>query len=309
MGFSLGTLTAYSKEDTRAPLFAALYTELGAMQREANILTGVKSSVKLPYIDDTIVFQTGGGCSAINPSGSTTITQKEISVGKVAIYKDFCPDDLEAYFTQQWLKNGALYDENALPTFLTEFWLKKVKDRIATRDWFATSAADKYTGLGTSIETDGGYVSATATADVTASNVIGIIDNMYQLVPGRIQTAQNLRLFMGQENYRYAITAYKNANYFNHGDFAQAAAAMEFTAPGTNIKVTADPGLNASVNGTDRMYLLSTENVWMAVDGTGDDEAVDMWYEKKDQKIYARCGFKRGFKCATVSEVVRYANF
>lgn len=311
MALSFSGLSSYVKEDTRAPLFAALYTQAGALQREANIYTGIKSSAKLPYISDNVIFQTGGTCTAINASGDTTISQKEISVGHIIVDKDYCPIALEPYFTQEWLKEGALYTSDAdLPRFISDMMMKMVKENVIVRDWFGTTAGNKYNGIATDIETTGSYQTVTAQASVTTSNVIGIIDSMYAAVPGRIQMAGNkLRLFMGLEDYRLAVTAYKNANYFNNGDFQNAANNFEFVAPGTNVVVTAEPGLSSAYNGTHKMYLLDPKNVWLGVDGSGDDETVDMWYEKKDRKIYATCAFKRGWKCINTAEVVRYSNF
>lgn len=311
MALSFSGLSNYSKEDTRAPLFAALYTKAGALQSECNIYTGIKSSVKLPFISDNVIFQTGGSCTAINASGDTTLSQKTITVGHVAVDKDYCPIALEPYFTQEWLKEGALYTSDAdLPRFISDLMLKNIKDTIVIRDWFGTTAAHRYAGLGTTIESNGGYVTTSPTADVTVSNIISIIDAMYQAVPGRVQmTGNKLRLFMGIENYRLAVTAYKNANYFNNGDFQAAAGNWEFIAPGTNVYVTADPGLANAFNGTDKMYLLDPKNVWLGVDGSGDDEAIDMWYEKKDRKIYATAAFKRGFQVINNGEIVRYSNF
>jgi hypothetical protein len=311
MALSFSGLSAYVKEDSRAPLFAALYNKAGALQREANIYTGIKSSVKLPYISDTVIFQTGGTCTAINASGDTTISQKQITVGHVIVDKDYCPIALEPYFTQEWLKEGALYTSEAdLPAFISDMMTKMVSENVRIYDWFGTTAGNKYDGIGTKIESAGSYQTVTAQSSVTTSNVIGIIDAMYQAVPGRIQMAGNkLRLFMGMEDYRIAVTAYKNANYFNNGDFQSAANNFEFIAPGTNVVVTADPGLNATYNGTHKMYLLDPKNIWLGVDGSGDDEVVDMWYEKKDRKIYATTAFKRGWQVINSNEVVRYSNF
>ena len=311
MALSFSGLSAYVKEDSRAPLFAALYNKAGALQREANIYTGIKSSVKLPYISDTVIFQTGGTCTAINASGDTTISQKQITVGHVIVDKDYCPIALEPYFTQEWLKEGALYTSEAdLPAFISDMMTKMVSENVRIYDWFGTTAGNKYDGIGTKIESAGSYQTVTAQASVTTSNIIGIIDSMYQTVPGRIQMADNkLRLFMGLEDYRIAVTAYKNANYFNNGDVQSAANNFEFIAPGTNVVVTADPGLNATYNGTHKMYLLDPKNIWLGVDGSGDDEVVDMWYEKKDRKIYATTAFKRGWQVINSNEVVRYSNF
>lgn len=310
MAINVGTLSAFVKEDTREPLSKALYSELGKMQTECNVYPGIKSSVKLPLIDDTVIFQTGTGCNAINPSGDTVISQKQLSPGKVEVDKDWCPETLEPYFTQAWLKEGAMYkDESSLPQWLLQYFLKILKDKLITRDWFATTANDKYTGLGTNIDTTGGYVTATAQASVTSSNIIGIFDDIASKIPGRVRSKTDLRLYIGEEDYQLACTAYKNANLFNYGTWDAAVKDGEFIAPGTNFKVTRDPGLSAAQNGQHKMYLISSSNIWMGMDGTNDDEVVDLWYEKKDAKIYARCKFRRTFDVAYVTEVVRYANY
>jgi hypothetical protein len=113
---------------------------------------------------------------------------------------------------------------------------------------------------------------------------------------------------MGVEDYTLAVTAYKNINYFNNGDFNAAANTNEFTAPGTNFKITLEEGLSASENGSHRMYLISDSNIWMAVDGTGEEEKMDIFEDKLTKKVYSRCEFKRTFDVLRTAEVVRYSN-
>ncbi len=135
------------------------------MQKSANIYQGIKSSVKLPQIDDTVWLAIGGTCNTVSPSGDTVITQKQLTPGKVMVEKSWCPADLEPYFTQAWLKQGALYnDASALPVFTKNFFMQILKDKLIVRDWYATTAADRYTGLGTNIELTGGYNTVTPQA-------------------------------------------------------------------------------------------------------------------------------------------------
>lgn len=304
-GFDLATLSAFTKEDTRKPLFEAMYKEVGAMARECNIYAGIKSSVKLPTISQSLVLQTGGTC-AVNASGDTTIAQKTLTVNHVKVDLEWCPSDLKPYFTQAWLKQGAM--ETELPTFLTEFFLQKLKEEIILRDAYGTVAANKYVGWASAVETAGGYNSITPQASVTTSNFISIVDDFFQNQVDEISAVPK-RLFVGMEDYRIGVTAYKNANYFNNGDFNAASQGMEFMAPGTNFMITADPGLSAARNGKHRMYLLDPKNIWLGVDGTGDDEMIDLWFDQNTRKIKARVEFSRGYQVMFASEVVRYSNF
>lgn len=311
MGFDLSGLSAFTIEDTRDPLVKAQFN-FGPLQSEANVIPGVKSGIKIPNLTSTVIFQANTGCSP-NYSGTSTITQKSFTMGDVSVEMSWCVKDLEAKFTQAWLKQGSNYTDADLPSFITNHVLDSIKDNLAKRDWFATTAADHYTGLGTNIETTGGYTTVTAQASVTTSNVISIIDSIYQALPARVlaqgnQGEKKIRLYMGWEDYRIAITAYKNANYFNNGDFNAASRSNEFYAPGTNLLVTADAGLNSEFNGTHRMYAIASDNIYLAVDGTSDDEVMDIWYDKTDNKVYSRCAFKRTLDVMFTDEVVRYAN-
>lgn len=311
MALDVSGLTNWVKEDTREPIIKYLYKEASVISRIANKLPGVKSSVKIPLLDDTIWLADGTtGCATISPSGDTVLTQFSLTPGKIKVEKSWCVDDLEPKFTSAWLKEGSNYTESDLPKFLSDITLKKLVDKFASRDWFATTAADRYTGLATNMESAGGFAyNVTATAAVTKTNVISIIDEFYANIPARLAQATDKTLFVGYEVYRLACQAYKDTNAFTNLDFNAAATALEFTAPCTDFKIKAEMGLNRAENGKDRMYLMPESNIWMAFDGTGDDSTLDIFQDKLTEKIYARMKCKRTFQVARTSDVLRYSNY
>lgn len=311
MAIDVGGLVNWVKEDTREPIIKYLYKEASVISRVANKLPGIKSSTKIPLLDDTIWLADGStGCATISPSGDTVLTQFSLTPGKIKVEKSWCVDDLEPKFTSAWLKEGSNYNESDLPRFLSDITLKKLVDKFNSRDWFATTAADRYTGLGTNMELAGGFAyNVTATALVTSSNAISIVDEFYANIPARLAQATDKTLFVGYEVYRLIITAYKNINYFTNMDFNAAAKSLECMAPGTDFTIKADMGLNRAENGKDRMYLMPESNIWMAFDGTGDDSTLDIFQDKLTEKIYARMKCKRTFQVARTADVMRYSNF
>lgn len=313
MSLDVSALANFVKDDTRAPLFKMQFG-FGKLQSECQKLTGIKSGDRLPLGDGEIYFQAGGGCQAINPSGTTVITQREFTMSKVLIEDGWCVADLEPKFTQAWLKEGSNYTESDLPKWITDWVLIKSQARLAVRDWFAvsTNVGDRYNGIGTRIDASGSFIAATATADVTVSNIIGIVDNMWSLFPAEDKWGgtEKIRLFMGDENFDLAVRAYRDDDSFNYApDLKAALDNGEFLAPGTRIWITRDPGLSTTHNGRDKMYAAQMSNIYLAVDGTGDEEFLDVWYEKKDDKVYARGKFKRDWQALYYTKIVRYCNF
>ena len=110
MAFSVGNLTNYTKEDQTQLLVKAMFSGKTAslLQGANQIVTDVKSSKALPILSSTIMFQ-ADGC-ANTTSGTTTITDRDIVVGKVKVFENLCPKDLEAKYTQIGLSAGAPVD-------------------------------------------------------------------------------------------------------------------------------------------------------------------------------------------------------
>jgi hypothetical protein len=104
--FSLGGLSAYTEENKADIVTKSI---LGARTMGLiDVRAGIKSAMKIPILDTTSNFQVGGSC-AFNTSGTTTVTQTTITPVALKLNMSWCPSELEAYFTQKYLKAGALY--------------------------------------------------------------------------------------------------------------------------------------------------------------------------------------------------------
>jgi hypothetical protein len=140
---------------------------------------------------------------------------------------------------------------------------------------------------------------ATATADVTTSNIIGIMDEIYTLIPASLlnNPEKPLTAFMGWDTYRLLMIAEKNANSYHYGDLGQAAATGEYVMPGTGLKVKAVHGLNA-ISGSLASY---TDRIVCTY-------PAKLWYSLDDQNIKGSIKWKAGCQIAYGSEIVTYKN-
>lgn len=106
MAFSLGTLANYTDEQ-RFPLIRKAVLSA----KTASLLTlqaGVKSSAAINILESDAVFQ-ADGCG-FNASGTTALTQRVITVGKIKVQEALCPKSLEDKYIQTQLAAGSMYD-------------------------------------------------------------------------------------------------------------------------------------------------------------------------------------------------------
>lgn len=310
MALDVSGLSDFTKEDTREPIIAAMLTGTSNIAKVAEVHVGVKSAIKIPLGSDTVWFADGStACATVSPSGDTVVTQFTLTPGEIKVEKDYCVGEFEPKFTQAWLKPGSNYTEADLPKWITDLTMAMVQEKLIKRDWFATTAADRYTGLGTYIEAAAGsYAYSFDGAALAQSNIVAKITTFYQNIPAALASKTDKTLWMGYEAYRYLVSALTALNLFQVSETTSIAKALEFIYPGTDFKIKVDFGLNTSENAKNKMFLICDSNIHMTVDGTGDDSTMDVWYEKKEEKIYARMRFKRSFGIARKSEVMHYTD-
>ena len=94
MAFSVGSLVNYNNEQSTDLLVKALFSgkTAAAMYAANQVQVGVKSSAALNIIASTVFLQ-ADGCG-YNPSGTTTFTQRNITVGAVKVEETLCPKTL-----------------------------------------------------------------------------------------------------------------------------------------------------------------------------------------------------------------------
>ena len=303
MSFSLGTLTAYT-EQQRLPLipkavFAARTASLFTKQ------VGIKSAAALNLMDTDAALAAGTSCGW-TASGTTTFTQRNITVAPMKIQEALCPRSLEQYWMQSQLTQGSTYDGVPFEQAFAEQKALRIAEALENAIW---SGSTLVTGMltilnaasGSTVSGNTGAVSASV--GITTANVISIFDGIYNQIPQAILTRNDLVIFCGWNNFRTLIGAFK-ANtgvMYNQVDL-QGLADGDIIYPGTNVRVVAVPGLT----GTNRIVCSYLGNFFYGTDLLSDEENFSLWYSKDNDEVRFQAAFKVGVQVAYPDLVVDF---
>lgn len=315
MALELTGLTNYTKQLVRPLLTSAV---IGAKTQQlimdnGIVLTGIKSSAAIPLMDTDAVFQTDG--CGYNPSGTTSFTQRTVTVGKIMLAETICPKDFEAKFTQEALRAGSNYTDFGNAEFLDAYLAKKnarIAAQLETAIWQgdatgATGNLNKFDGLQKLIDPTAIDANVTAftglsavVSTITQTNVVAATEGIYKAIPAAVIGKGDVKIFVGYDWYRLLIMAYRALNLFSYNP--QDANANSFILPGTNIEIIAVDGLNT----TGDAYAFSMSNAVMAVDLEDEESNYRVWYSEDNDEIRTKVSFKVGVNVAFPSECVKF---
>lgn len=315
MALSFSGISAYTKQDI-APLlteavFAAKTQSL--IKSGGILLPKTKSSVAVPKLATLANFQ--ADACGWNASGTTTISQATISVGKIKVEEAICTKDFEAYFTQEALKAGSTYEDFGWAEFSTKFTEQKNKmiaKQLEIGLWQGDTDSSsenlkRFDGLMKIIDAGSpvnanvsGYVSGGPISQITAANVVSVLNGVYKAIPVEIVDADDLKVFVGNDTYRLAVLAYQALNLYNYK--VDAEASQTFIIPGTNVELVAVNGLN----GTGDIYATTLSNIAMAFDLEAEEENYKIWYSQDFNEVRYRVAFKLGVGVAYTSLCVKF---
>jgi len=314
MAFNVDALAAYTEQNE-----ALLVTDsvLGAktaalIKSAGNVMVGVKSAETINIMDTDAIFQAGGSCG-FNASGSTTFTQRTVTVGKIKVNESLCPKDLESKYLQKALPTGSMYDSIPFEQEFAEKKAKTIAAQLETALWQGDTTSgnanlSKFDGLVKLIGAASGVVAANAStfisgaplSSITAGNVISIFDGVYQAIPAQVVAADDMTIFCGQDVFRTYTVALKNANQFHYS--IDVKADSEFVLPGTMIKVVALAGLN----GTNKVYAMRLSNLFLGTDLLNEEEKFEIFYAKEADQVRFVSEFKMGVNVAFPDEIVKF---
>ena len=314
MAFNVDALAAYTEQNE-----ALLVTDsvLGAktaalIKSAGNVMVGVKSAETINIMDTDAIFQAGGSCG-FNASGSTTFTQRTVTVGKIKVNESLCPKDLESKYLQKALPTGSMYDSIPFEQEFAEKKAKTIASQLETALWQGDTTSgnanlSKFDGLVKLIGAASGvvaanvstYISGAPLSTITAGNVISIFDGVYQAIPAQVVAADDMTIFCGQDVFRTYTVALKNANQFHYS--IDVKADSEFVLPGTMIKVVALAGLN----GTNKVYAMRLSNLFLGTDLLNEEEKFEIFYAKEADQVRFVSEFKMGVNVAFPDEIVKF---
>lgn len=311
MSFDVSALAAYTEQNAMDLIIKSVAG--GRLSEYANLQDGVKGPTTINILSSDVVFQ-ADGCSR-SASGSTTLSQRTITPGAVAIHEDLCMTDLAAKYTAVMLKAGLTGEKEEIPFEELYFAEKvaKLQKAIEVADWqgdttSGTANLSKYDGLNKIIAAataiDGNPTAITQATGITAANVIGILTGMAELMSEDIMDADDLKLFVGMDTFLKYQKAIADGNYFHYvvdGGFSSELPLIGFP----NVTVCATPGLSGLATGNS--YLMRASNVYVGVDLPGEESNdVRSWYDDNDRIYKVTMAFRRGVNVAFPDQVVEF---
>ena len=314
MAFNVSALADYTEQNEALLVTSSV---LGAktaqlIKSAGNVMVGVKSSETINIMDTDAIFQSGGSCG-FTASGSTTFTQRTVTVGKIKVNEALCPKDLEAKYLQKALPTGSMYDSIPFEQEFSEKKAKRIAAQLETALWqgdtdSANVNLNKFNGLvkligaasGVVAANDSTYISGAPLSSITAANVISIFDGVYKAIPAQVVAADDMTIFCGQDLFRTYTIALKDANQFHYS--IDVKADSEFILPGTSIKVIAVQGLN----GTNKVYAMRLSNLFLGTDLLNEEEKFEIFYAKEADQVRFVSEFKMGVNIAFPDEVVKF---
>lgn len=310
MALDLSALTNYVEENAQQLTAAAIFSAKTASLIEAkgNVQVGIKSAETINVLTTDAVFQAGGTCG-FNSSGTTSITQRQITVGKIKVQEAICPKTFEAKYTQKALRVGSTYDYMAYATDFTNQKIQRIGAALETAIWQGDTASgtanlNKFMGFGTIINALGfggsgdpinGNTSALTT--LTKANVRQAVDEIFQAIPAALLDKDDFVIFCGNDTFREYVVALREANLFH---YSVDAANMEIIVAGTNIKLIGVNGLN----GTDYMVGICMSNMYLGTDMLNEQDKFELFHAKEADEMRFAVEFKLGCQVAFTDEIV-----
>jgi len=313
MSFSVGSLTNYTKENEALLVTSSvLGAKTAALIKSAgNVMVGVKSAETINIMDTDAFFQAGGTCGW-NASGTTSFTQRTVTVGKIKVQEALCPKTLEAKYLQKALPTGSTYDSIPFEQEFTDKKAKTIASQLETAIWQGDTASangnlNKFDGLikligaasGVVDANVSGFVSGAPLTSITPTNVVSLIDGVYRAIPAKVVAAEDMVIVCGMDTFRTYTIALKNANMFNYAFDGKADS--EFVLPGTSIKVVALQGLN----GTNDIYAMRLSNLFLGTDLLNEEEKFEIFFAKEADEVRFAAEFKMGVNIAFPDEIVK----
>ena len=306
MGFSLGTLTAYVDEHRFDLITATLFGS-----KTGSIFTpqqGIKSSATINIMATSAQFAAGSCTFAA--SGTTSVTQRVLTVHGIMVMETLCLKDLNAYYMNTMLRPGN--DPTDFPFEATYSTLKAdtIAKQLEIAYWQgATTSWDanlkQFNGFISLIDTAAASVNGNPTniatgTGIVAANVIGIFDGVYALIPANILRSDDVAIYCGTDVFRTLAAKIVATNLYAYNGASDKS--FELTYPGTNIKVIGLDGLT----GTNRIFAGRKSNFYIGVDLLGEEEKFMLVPDQYGLNLNFLADFKVGVQIAFPAEIVSF---
>jgi hypothetical protein len=324
MAFVVSTLVDYVIENQDSLLSRSTFGSRTAdlVASEGTLMTGVKFAEQINLMSTDAIFQDGSGCTRVS-SGTTTLTQRKVTVGEIAVVEDLCVKQLNKKYMSKKLAKGSNAEGQKIPFEQEYAELKSdtIAEQLEVAQWQGDTShgnanLNKFDGYLKLIDAATGVISANTSAllgisqitsvggGITESNVKAVVKAMWKALPAALQGRKDIRIFCGWDVFSLFIAAYTDQNLFN---FAPKGSEMnaengEIIIPGTNYKLTAVHGLDA----TQRLIATRMPNLAAATDLENEEEQWSIMEDQFKDFLRFKVQFKYGVNVAFPNEIVSF---
>lgn len=277
----------------------------GKSKEEFKLIPNVKSKIKLAQLNIGNILQ-DADCS-FSSTGEGTLDQKAFEVCPVKINLEYCQRTFEVNYLSELLRPGSNNAEvmpSSVESFLLEQAALKVSADTEKLVWQGNTATASYPlslcdGLEKQFLADGNVIDVAGTASLTAANIIGELNKVYNAIPNELIDNVDLRIFLSPaalRAYRQALAAASSEAYYmqNYNE-------LHFL----NVRLSEAPGITAN-----RMVAALKSNLLLLTDLMSDFEDVQVLPQKNvtGVPVVRMIGeFKFGVGYIYGSEVVFYS--
>jgi len=301
MALDLSTLTKYVDEH-KMPLTRKALLE-GRTINLIFVQPGIKHSATLNQFATTVELQ-AGGCG-FNPTNTTEVSQRTLTVCPIKDQESLCPYDMEEYFLQKGMNPGSYpVDMKPIDGIYAEEKAAKIQEAIELIAW----QGDTVSGSGNlalcdgflKISDDDATFITAGTGSITPADVIDQVNAVVAATPVDIIASENKIIFMGYDAFNTYTQALVAANLFHYKPTD--GQPYTYQVPGSDVMAVAVKGLN----GTNEMFFTYATNLVMGTDLVNDFEDFRVWWSQDDQEVKYTFQGKLGFQIAYPDFVVRH---
>lgn len=276
----------------------------------ATVRLGIKGTQQLNLLDSSPAFQ--AGACGWNASGTTTFTQRSITVCPERVNEALCPDDLYPTYQSMLLQPGETETSVPFENVIADLKVKQIQQRIEQKLWQATTGGgDCFNGFKSLISTgttgvansSGTTFSSSATYG-SAGNPITEVDKLINALSDDAMSREDLVVFMSYANFRLYVQALTRANFFaNYIGSTNVDANMEAIHPNTNVKVVPTIGLASS----NQVVIGPKAYMIVGFDLLSDHESMEVWYSKDFNEVRFRANYNYGAQIALFGSTAYFA--
>jgi hypothetical protein len=307
MALNLTALTAYTNEFALDLIKEAVLK--GRTTDLVNVQGGIKSAATINRLS-TILNAQAGACGW-NPTGSTTLDQRTITVCDIKINEAICLNDLEGFYTQVQMNPGSYNTEIPFEQLFSENKRDQLMALVEDLVW----KGDTVAGTGNLALCDGlvklfnDGITASNTAQYgtfsvsnLVSEVVDKIDEAVAKVNTNVIDAEDLHIFVSYPFFRTYAKALRDANLFHYTGAENQGGEFTLMVPGTNVRVIAVRGLN----GVNAFALSPASNIYVGTDLLSDAEDFKIFYSQDNDEVRFLAKWKMGVQVAYLEHVVWY---